>query len=181
MEVTVTEPESLYSVTTKQKIKYMLQDVLREVTFEEKYGVEVKRDEDGRITEVTQKKTPKRSKKPKLAQKRKLREQTKEEAKETPKEFVKRDTFEFGDIVHQPPTNLTFPGKKRKIDESLNVKQKPGERDLLLKEVLKPRPSEKPMTTPKKKSTPLEKQRQEERRKLVVEAFRKSKKERLGR
>lgn len=134
--------------------------MIREVQFEEKFGVEIKRNESGQITELKQIKSEKRSKKPKLSEKRKNREKSKIDAQEPVKEFAKHDRVEFGDIVHQPPTKLATPGKKSA--KSIADNRKPGKGDLLLKKIL---PSQEK----------LEKLRKEERRKLVVEAFRKSK------
>ncbi|RZB40903.1 coiled-coil domain-containing protein 137 [Asbolus verrucosus] len=173
--------------------------VKHEAAFEQKFGVEVKRNELGEVESVEKRKDPlkvmlkevRREKKKKKgkgdearltkSQKRqlKLAEKKKKKLESKVDEFEKfRDKVKFGEQVHAPPT-LTLP----KRVTATNVAPRPGKRDLLLKSVLGSSKTSNTVIdrTAKRKNLPtalrrqLDKQQQE-----VVQAYRLLKEKKHG-
>lgn len=135
----------------------MCENVIREVNFENKFGVEVTRNsETGKIENTINKKVedplkkmikdakkeakkkPKKKKKDEgivkltKAEKKKLKlKMKKEQKKEKSFPDFQRDTVKFGDVYHAPP-ELPLPAKVAKKNEAA----RPGQKNLLLKAII---------------------------------------------
>nr|CAI5834938.1 unnamed protein product [Callosobruchus analis] len=151
-----------------RRMNYACMTVTREAAFEDKYGVEIKRNEDGEIEAVVkrpkdeleimlkkirkekkEKKTKKKAKgnkedtTPRLTKSQKWQLKKKEKKLKKQKgnidEFQNaRDSVKFGETVHAPPS-LIAPKKANKDDENVH---RPGKRSLLLKSMLEGRKKE---------------------------------------
>ncbi|CAH0563595.1 unnamed protein product [Brassicogethes aeneus] len=145
------------------RVNRICQSVQREAAFEEKYGVDIKRNaETGQVEEVKKrpkdelqvlinkakkeskdkqnkkKKKKKKDEGPKLSksQKWQLKKNEKKNKKaEKPMDFNDfKDEVKFGEIVHAPPT-LSAPRRVTKLESA----PRPGSKQLLLKSMLEPK------------------------------------------
>nr|CAH7728059.1 unnamed protein product [Callosobruchus chinensis] len=144
-----------------RRMNYACMTVTREAAFEDKYRVEIKRNEDGKVEAVVkrpkdeieimlkkirrekkEKKTKKKSKSKKEDMTPRLTKSQKWQLKKKEKKLKKqrgnidefqnaKDIVKFGETVHAPPT-LSAP-KKASKDENVH---RPGKRTLILKSML---------------------------------------------
>jgi hypothetical protein len=165
--------------------------IKHEAAFEDKFGVEVKKNEDGEIEYIKKrakdpvqimmkearnqkkKKKKKDEEEPRLtkSQKRRLKLAEKKKKKLDGKfdEFEKfQDHVEFGEQAHAPPT-LTAPKKIKTNGEA----PRPGKKDLLLKSMFNKTSNKTIDRTAKRKDLPNALRRQlDQQQKEVIEAYR---------
>ncbi|XP_023026308.2 coiled-coil domain-containing protein 137 [Leptinotarsa decemlineata] len=145
-----------------KRINRICMDVTREAAYEEKYGVEIRRNEDGEVEGVVkrpkdelelylkklkkdqnsnkkkkkknnEKDSPRLSKWQKRQKKLKLKKMDKNLFHEDDIEKYK-DTIKFGEVAHAPPSLIT----PRKVGTQQNA-PRPGNKNLLLNSILQPK------------------------------------------
>ncbi|XP_064617659.1 coiled-coil domain-containing protein 137-like [Liolophura sinensis] len=113
------------------RVERETQAVLQQSKLEDKFKVKFERNAKGEI--VVQKKGPSKRKKQRMKErKQKKKEQKQEKSIEKKLEFdALTDKVQFGEIVSQPPVLTAKPWKSQTLGHT-----KPGQRSLLLKEIM---------------------------------------------